>query len=409
METSLYIFLFLGLLLLAQSVNSLRDGFRFIRYVRRSLGRAPAEFTPRTAVIIPIKGADQETEGNIGRFLAQRYPRYHMILVVEDENDPAYSMLNDLLVKTKQQTLGPETTKVLVAGASESRGQKVHNLLRGLEAVDPQAEVVVFADADARPGAEWLRSLVAPLGNPTVTVSTGFRWYLPGKSFVSQLCAAWDTSIATLLGEHGRNFPWGGSMALRVQDFKRLEVAERYWASTVSDDYAVRRAVQDAGGWIRFEPRCLVASHQDSNLREFLRWSTRQMIITRAYAPTLWALGLISHILYGGTFVLGLLLVLNPHVNSAARFGILALLAGILILGMAKGGIRSRVAREVFPDERLAPTGRDRCYWNLTPLVPWVMLYNLITAGFKRRIEWRGIHYRLRRDGKVEIIRRESA
>ena len=97
------------------------------------------------------------------------------------------------------------------------------------------------------------------------------------------------------------NFAWGGSMAIRAADFRRLGIAEAYWANTVSDDYALTRAVREAGGKIAFEPRCLVASREESSLREFLRWSTRQIIITRVYAAHLWKLGLATYLFYCGT------------------------------------------------------------------------------------------------------------
>ncbi len=236
-----------------------------------------------------------------------------MVLVVCDERDAAYGILNGLLKEAGTRGSGGScNASLVVAGPSHAQGQKVHNLLRGLDEVGTGTEVLVFADADARPGLTWLRSLVEPLSNRGVTVSTGFRWYLPGRSFVSQLRAAWDTSIATFMGEHDSSFPWGGSMAIRAEDFKRLEVRERYWASTVSDDYGLGRAVHDAGGRIRFEPRCLVASREDSTFAEFMRWANRQMIITRVYAPRLWGLGLAAHALYSLTFIFGLLVLLNP-------------------------------------------------------------------------------------------------
>lgn len=410
METSLCIFLLLGLLLLTQSLASLCDGIRFLRYVRWSAGQPPSDYVPRSAVIIPVKGVDLDLEQNVLGFLTQQYPQYQLVLVVENENDPAFGVLTALLAKAAfGLPSGPKSATLQVAGTSRSRGQKVHNLLRGLGAVGIETEVLIFADADARPGPQWLRCLVGPLANPAVTVSTGFRWYLPGKTIVSWLRAAWDTSIATMLGERGRNFPWGGSMAIRAKDFKRMAISEHYWASTVSDDYAVGRAVKAAGGWIRFEPRCLLASREDSSFREFLRWANRQMIITRVYAPRLWALGLISHVLYGSTFILGMALLLSRNLALQTGVGIAAFLAGVVALGMAKGRLRTTVASEVFPKEARALKKTLKCYWLLSPLVPWVMLWNLIAAGFTRRIEWRGVHYHLRSDREVEIIRREPA
>ncbi|MCL5005371.1 MAG: glycosyltransferase [Acidobacteria bacterium] len=404
-----HIFIVLGILLLAQSVMSLRDGFRFLRYVRLTRSQPPGDYVPPVAVTIPVRGAEPALEANVLAFLRQDYPEYQVTFVVDDKKDPAFLKLSTFVAKpTEPGGMGPARCSVVVAGACEKSGQKVHNLLRGLETIDDTAEVLVFADVDARPNPSWLRSLVAPLANPRITVSTGFRWYLPGKTFASQLRAAWDTSIATLLGEHDSSFPWGGSMAVRAQDFKRLRVAERYWASTVSDDYALGRAVRDAGGKIRFEPRCLVLSREDSTLGEFLRWANRQIIITRVYAPRLWRLGLAAHLLYASTLTFGMVLVFSPRMPLQEKFGIVAFLLVILALGMAKGAIRSMVARETFPEEREFLAQYGNRYWQLAPLVPWVMLWNFVTAGFTRSIEWRGIRYRLRSEHEVEILGRQS-
>lgn len=408
MGTAFIIFIILGILLLAQSAKSLRDGFSYLRYVRRCRARDPGDYTPPAAVIIPATGADAALEVNVAAYMAQDYPQYQLVLVVSDERDPAFNTLSTLVKESAGQgSDGRCKASLVVAGPSHAQGQKVHNLLRGLEAITPGTEVLVFADADARPGPLWLRPLIAPLSGRDVMVSTGFRWYLPGRSFVSQLRAAWDTSIATFMGEHDSSFPWGGSMAIRAEDFERLEVRERYWASTVSDDYGLGRAVHDGGGRIRFEPRCLVASRQDSTFAEFIRWTNRQIIITRVYAPRLWTLGLAAHALYSLTFIFGLFVLLNPAAGWE-RLAVVAGLAAVLGLGMGKGNIRAVVAREIFPEEQGILSRYGKCYWQLTLLVPWVMLYNFVVAGWVRTMEWSGVRYRLRSDHEVEVVARES-
>lgn len=407
MGVTFIIFIILGTLLLAQSAKSLRDGFRYLDYVRRCRAQAPGDYAPQAAVMIPVTGADAGLATNIAAFMAQDYPQYQLVLVVSDEKDAACGMLDGLVKEAGAQgSDGGCNASLVVAGPSHAQGQKVNNLLQGLESVRLGTEVLVFADADARPGALWLRSLVAPLASPDVTVSTGFRWYLPGRNFVSQLRAAWDTSIATFMGEHDCSFPWGGSMAIRAKDFERLQVRERYWASTVSDDYGLGRAVHDGGGRIRFEPRCLVASREDSSFAEFMRWTNRQIIITRVYAPRLWVMGLAAHVLYSLTFIFGLLVLLNPAA-AWERFAVFAALAATLGLGMGKGNIRAIVAREIFPEEREVLARYGKRYWQLTLLVPWVMLYNFVIAGWVRTIEWSGVRYRLRSDHQVEVVARE--
>jgi ceramide glucosyltransferase len=401
------IFLIFAVLLAIQSVASLRDGFRFLRFVRASRRREPENFTPSAAVIIPVKGVDPGIESNLAQHLAQDYPNFQVIFVVASEQDPAHAILAARLkeFEGERRRGGPEAS-LQVAGTSDVRGEKVNNLLAGLLAVDPGTEVLVFADADTRPTPDWLRWLIAPLADPEITVSTGFRWYLPGQGFVSRLRAAWDTSVATLQGDHKHNFAWGGSMAIHAAEFARLQVAERYWAHTVSDDYALTRAVREAGGRIRFEPRCLVASLEDSSWRDFLRWANRQIIITRVYMPHLWRMGLAAHLLYSGTLLAGL--VLLPVLPFPDRMVVAGILAGILLLGLAKGWIRTIVARELFPQERRALERGGACYWQLAPLVPWVMLFNFVVAGFTRRIEWRGTTYQLPSRDEVRVLRRET-
>jgi ceramide glucosyltransferase len=399
------IFLILGTLLALQGLWSLLDSRRFLRLVRRSLERPPGGYQPPATVIIPCKGLDSGFDLNVSRFLAQRYTAYQLILVVASEEDLAYRHLAERLARPSEAKPGALKTALVVAGHSETRGEKVNNLLRGVRAADPGTEVLVFADADATPGEDWLRSLVEPLADPRVTVSTGFRWYLPGETFASQLRAAWDTSIATLLGEHRRNFAWGGSMAIRAADFRRLQVAERYWASTISDDFALTRAVREAHGWIRFEPRCLLKSREDSSLREFLRWANRQIIITRVYSAHLWWVGLGFYLLYGATFLWGLVLTALPSSSTAERLAAAGILLALLALGMGKGYIRTLVARETFPEERLTLKRYGSRYWQLAPLVPWVMLPNFLIAAFARRLEWRGIAYELRSRDEVRVLK----
>ncbi len=402
------VFWVLALLLFLQSAVSLREGFRFLRFVRASWRKPPGSFAPPTAVIIPAKGVDADFETNLSQYLAQDYPWYQIVFVVASRSDPAHAALAARLrAAPREAGKGAAAATLVVAGYSDVRGEKVNNLVAGVRAVDAKAEVLVFADTDARPRPDWLRSLVAPLADPAVTVSTGFRWYLPGVGFVSKLRAAWDTSIATLFGDRGDNIAWGGSMAIRSGDFARLEIAERHWARTVSDDYALTRAVRQASGTIRFEPRCLLASRQESSFREFLNWSNRQIIITRVYARRLWLMGLASHALYGATFLLGLVLIFLPSLAAAARLAVAASLGTILSLGLAKGRLRGVVAREIFPEEAEALKRYGACYWRLAPLVPWVMLVNFAVAAFTRRIEWRGTHYELRSADEVRVLGRD--
>ncbi len=398
------IFLALGILLVAQSVWSLLDGIRFLKRVRRCRSTPLGSYTPPASLMIPCKGLEAGFDANLERFLNQDYPDYQIVFSVASEGDVAYRRLKERLEgRAGPCSMGNPRTSLVVAGEPKGKGEKVNNLLRGLQLAEHAAQVLVFADIDAAPTPDWLRSLVAPLENSHVTVSTGYRWYLPGDGFASRLRAAWDTSIATMLGNHNHNFAWGGSMAIRAADFRNLRIAERYWANTVSDDLALTRAIREAGGKIEFEPRCLVASRGESSLWEFFRWSTRQIILTRIYSARIWMLGFAAHLFHCGTFILGLVMLAKPRATASERGVVAIILLAVLVLGAGKGYIRTLVARELFVGEVI---GRSSCYWQLSPFISWIMLADFLTSIITRRIEWQGTVYELVSADQVRILKR---
>ena len=432
MHAAITIFWALGIGLLAQNAVGLLVPFQFLRYMRRSRSRPLNNFTPPVALIIPCKGLEADFEPNVSSYLSQDYPCYQVIFTVASVDDPAYRALRTRLEsdsKHKQneeaKAVGPQEgpechgdsqgrgnggvqTALVVAGYSELRGEKVHNLLQGLNAVDAKAEVLVFADIDARPGRDWLRTLVAPLQDPTLTVSTGAGWDLPGSGFVSHLRAARTALYVTLLGDHEYNLASGVSMALRAIDFKRLAVAEQYWANALSDDGALTRAVYKAGGRIRFEPRCVVACRGEAKFGEFLSWGNRQFIMVRVYWPSFWWAVAAGLVFSCGALLLGLIMLALPSIAAGQRLLMAGILLAIILLTVTQGLIHMTIAKELFPEEASSLSRYGACYWQLSLLVPWVMLINFLVSSVTRRIEWRGTQYDLKDKNHPRVIRREK-
>jgi len=78
------IFLVLAALLAVQSIISLLDGFRFLRYVRLSLEAPRPNFHPPAAVIVPVKGLDDQLETHVECLLTQDYPDYTLIFALAE-------------------------------------------------------------------------------------------------------------------------------------------------------------------------------------------------------------------------------------------------------------------------------------------------------------------------------------
>jgi cellulose synthase/poly-beta-1,6-N-acetylglucosamine synthase-like glycosyltransferase len=378
-------------------IQSLLNGFRFAAYVKRETRRPLAEFCPFVSVIVPARGLEPGLPDNLRSLVEQDYPRYEVLFVFDRADDPAIEIAESL----KKNGF----TRIVVAGPARESGQKVHNLRVAVTEVDPEAEALVFADTDARPGKNWLRRLVAPLADDTIGASTGYRWFLPvNGGIASRLRGVWNASVASALGsDTSKNFCWGGSTAIRRATFERLGISE-HWRGTVSDDFTISRVLREAKLPIHFTPNCLVPSISDCDFKELLEFTTRQIKITRVYSAHLWLPLLLGSALFTLVFFGGILL-LSLQILS----GVLPLLVLLLIflLGATKAFVRWRAVRIPLAAYRSMMNRDLPAHLFLWPIASLLYLYNAIVAGFSKRINWRGITYDLKSPSEAVIISRE--
>ena len=363
----LLVFYIIAALALLLSLISLLQGFKSIRHIRRYRPRSNQK--PRVVVFCPCRGVDPGFADNIRSILDQDYSNFRVVFVVDSVADPAAPALRSIGVTP------------LVAGEARNRGQKVHNLIYGVTHAAGDAEVFVFCDADARFAREWLTRLTAPLERADVGVSTGYRWYAADRGgFPSLLRSAWNASVVTSLGDHDRNFAWGGSMAVRRDTFDRMVVL-KLWDGALSDDYAMTLAVRRSGKRIVFVPECLIPSYGGCSWAELLEFTTRQIVITRVHDSGLWATVMMAQTLFNIAFWVALLL---PAPLIAG---------GLYFLSGLKSYLRQRAVATVLPNEALSKPAA--AYVLLSPVTALLFEYNLVRSMFTRTIVWRGIRYRL--------------
>ncbi|HEV2706738.1 MAG TPA: glycosyltransferase family 2 protein [Pyrinomonadaceae bacterium] len=396
----------LAALVLLQSAVSLRGGLRYLAYVRREMdARRRSLYMPYASVIVPCRGCDQGLRENLSALFEQHYPAYEILFVSDHDADPALAVAAD--VARVYAESGAVQARTVIAGRAHDTGQKVHNLRVAVGEISDASEVIVFVDTDARPRPDWLRALVAPLDNEGTGATTGYRWFLPVRGgFSSRLRAVWNASIASALGgDARRNFCWGGSTAIRRETFAHLSVAER-WRGTLSDDFTLTRLLNESGLLIRFVPQCLTASLEDCRLRELLEFTTRQIKITRVYAPHLWRVVLVSNLLFVIVFFGGLALAVSRAVSGGRFEWPLALVCSIYLLGTWKAFFRLRavaLALESYHAQLRSDVWAHLLLW---PLASALYLYNALAALLSRRITWRGIIYELKSPHETAIIAR---
>jgi hypothetical protein len=262
----------------------------------------------------------------------------------------------------------------------------------------------VFADSDAIVSPRWLSELVAPvLKRQKSGLSTGYRWLVPaghggeGRTAWSHLASVINSSVACQYGR-GFHYAWGGSMAVRAQTAIEGGLRGRL-RGALCDDFQFSSMARDLGKQISFVPHCLCATEVDFTWASLMNFGHRQYLLTRVYAPGLFAMAWGALTLYVCGFfsawaalIAALLSGGGPHVWGWPAGAI----AAVFVLGQVRSTVRARIVERAFGADmvrRLCTTLRiDR--W-LTPV--WMTLHWLIVtrSAFGRRMTWRGITYEL--------------
>ena len=390
------LFYILAILLIFLSYKSFRGGINYLNYFKSELAKPRSDFAPVASIIAPCKGLDDGLSENLKALTGQDYPEYEVIFVVDDKNDRAVPVIEKLLA---------ENTKFIVAGKSKESSQKVENLREAVLHVSDRSRVFVFVDSDARPSKDWLRHLVAPLQNNDLGAATGYRWFVsktPG--FASEMRSVWNASVASALGRNMRsNFCWGGSTAIRREDFERLDVRDK-WRGTLSDDFILTRILNDAGMPIYFVPKALTASIENCVFRELLEFTTRQMKITRVYRPDLWKMSFFGSGVFNVVWIWSVLILIFSTTDLSTFWAAATTLALVSIFSIGKSWLRLTAVRLVLTEyekELKLQFWPQNTLWLLSPAL---FFYNAFAALVSRRMTWRGTTYELKSARETVII-----
>ncbi len=374
-----------------------------LHYARKHY-RRPRAYQPSCLLIIPCKGLDENFERNILSFYKQSYKGYRLWFVVEDISDPAYAELQRLKNQYTEQSQSADI-QILIAGYTDGCSQKLHNLLFACHKAPPDIEVFAFADSDALAGSDWLRQLVWPLERAEIGLSSGYRCFVPRRNNPATLAlSSMNAKVCQLLGGKRFNLAWGGSMAVRKEDFERLKIAQ-IWSRALSDDLSISKAVKEANLETQFVPGCVVASYKSTTWRRLWEFARRQFVITRIYAPGTWLFGLFGTLWSVAWLWGGLALAIWALATGIDKWPFYVAFAAI-VLGcqIVRAIMRQILAAVLLTDERdalLISRWADLLGFWASGLL---MLAVIIASSFGRTITWRGIRYRIKSPTDIEII-----
>jgi hypothetical protein len=362
-------------------------------------------FAPPGMVIVPFKGVDIDMPAAVAALYEQDYPQYELLFVVESEDDPAYAALTEQMARYENHP-----AQLLVAGpAPRDTGQKVHNQLYALSKVDLEADgdrVLFFLDSDAVPDRQWLRRLAGPLFEHTKTaVVTGYRWLVPATDAPgwSHVASVINSSVACLQGARDV-LAWGGAMAMRVDTARRGDLTGRL-RGALTDDYPVTHMAHALGRRVYFSPKLIVPSTIDLNGSQLANFAYRQYVLTRVYAPRMFAVALGLTSLYVVGFLAAWVWLLAALTSGGTWVLPLGAMVAVFALNVARGIYRRRIVRCLVAPAAMKQMTKtmwlDRWATSLCMIVHWLLV---VRSAFGRTMQWRGKRYRMHGPKHIERI-----
>lgn len=220
-----------------------------VRFRRRRV--PPSSALPPVTILKPLCGAHSALYESLRSFCEQDYPDVQLVFGVRDPADPAVEVVQRLMNEYRARHL-----KLVVNERDVSVNPKVSNLVNLFASAEH--DVLVIADSDIRVRPDYLRAVVAPLGDPHVGLVTclyraggsGRGWGALARLFIEE----WFFPSALVSATGGRmRHGFGATLAFRRKTLEAIggfEVVGAYLA----DDYMLGERIAARGERVVLSP-----------------------------------------------------------------------------------------------------------------------------------------------------------
>jgi ceramide glucosyltransferase len=348
------------------------------RWFIRQPATTPPTSWPGVSILKPLYGAEAQLSENIETYVHQDYPgKIQFVFGVQDPADRAIPVVKSLIERYPQLDL-----HLVVNGAAHGANRKVSNLINmGQVARHP---LIVMADSDVAVGPNYLRTLVGALAQPGVGVVTCLYRGLPSGGFWAQLSsmAVHDHFLpGTILGlALGLARPCvGATIALSRETLARIGGFKAV-ANHLADDYAISKAVRQAGLRVVVSPMLVAHTFEEKSLSDVIRHELR-------WARTIFTVDPVGYIGSSVTHALPLA-VIGAAIRGFDGWGLAAILSALA----CRLFLKDRLAREFeLPNPGYALLfARD------------MLSFAIYFGSFlSPRVSWRGQDFTVARDGTL--------
>lgn len=372
------------------------------RYARRERNINRPDYTPKTAIIAPHYGWDDQTSENVKRLLNQDYAgEYEVFLVTHAKGESGYDESYPHLLEIAE---GHPNAHTLLApnivDNSLPRSQKVQNLMTAIAAFSADVEIIAFVDADATIERDWLRLLVQPLQDENVGATVGARFYFPHTLNTASLVeAVWINFQIALQGDHPLAMVWGGSNAIRREAFDQGRVLQR-WENATIEDHNLTHTVRDLKRKIHFVPDCIAVTHTEKRTwKQIIEFTNRQIVMTFRMGLKAQWWGTLLILLPKALLVLGSI----PFMIFYSERFLLVLLVPFIEIQSFRIFSRN-LPRWLRDTPKIRETLRTAAL--VVPIAMFLAGLNAVYALFQNKIVWGGVRYEILSATKCRVLGR---
>ena len=241
---SVQIFALLGTISsIAYYALCLWSALRLLR-ARKAAGEGARPTRP-VSILKPLRGTDPEMYASFRSHCLQDYPDYEIILGVNDANDPAIQLVEQLKAEFPHRTI-----RLMVCPERLGNNTKVSNLAQMMR--QARHEYIVVNDSDIRVEPDYLHRVLAPLTDPKIGLVTCLYRGIANSSLGSRLESlgiSTDFSAGVLVAqniEHGIRFGLGSTLAFRRRDLQAIGGFEAL-VDYLADDYELGSRIAALG------------------------------------------------------------------------------------------------------------------------------------------------------------------
>ena len=336
---------------------------------------ARTDAEPAVTVLKPLHGAEPDLAGRLAAVCRQHYGGpVQVVCGAQGDLAPATAAVGEVNSKF------PDSIELVADQRSHGANGKVSNLINML----PRAryDTIVLSDSDIVVERDYLRRIVALLGEPDVGAVTCLYHGIGGTGLWSRISALATNShflpqAITALGLKLGKPCCGATIALRRSMLDRIGGFHAF-ADVLADDYAIGVAVRAAGYDVKAAPFLVGHRCFEGSLREFMRHQIRVARTIRSIDP----------IGYAGTIL--------THPLPLALLGMLS--GGITATLLTVAVLASRVTLCRCVERRFGLPRQS--YW-LIPLQDVLVFGVYVASFFGATVNWQGVDFRVAGDGTL--------